>query len=98
VAEPWLRSAACWLAVWPALPLLQQEPDCCGPEAMQEVRQLSRRAGMVAAGPATVAGGSDPRADPVVTAMQSVFRQAQRQSRAHGMTSAGSGAGRLLVY
>jgi len=52
---------------------------------MQEIKQLSRRAEMVAAGPATLAGGSDPLADPVVTAMRSVLRRAQRQSRAPGM-------------
>ena len=55
---------ACRLAVWAALPLLQQEPDRRGPEAMQEIKQLSRCAGMVAAGPVTLAGGSDPLADP----------------------------------
>src|SRR5271165_7542964 len=53
---------------------------------------------MVAAGPATLAGGSDPLADPVVTAMQCVLRRARRQSRVPAMTSAGSGAGHLLVY
>ena len=68
-----LRPAACRLAVSSALPLLRQEPDRRGPEAMQEIKQLSRRAEMVAAGPATLAGGSDPLADPVVTAMQSVL-------------------------
>jgi len=59
---------------------------------------VSRRAGMVAAGPATLAGGSDPLAEPVAAEMQSVLRRAQRQSRVPGMTLAGSGAGRLLVY
>jgi hypothetical protein len=58
---------------------------------MQEIEQLSRRAEMVAAGPAALAGGLDPLADPVVTAMQSVLRRARRQSQAPGMTSAAQG-------
>src|ERR1700683_3426532 len=65
---------------------------------MQETRQLSRHAGMVATGPATLAGGSDPLVAPVAAETKAVLRGAQRQSRPRGMTSAGSGAGRLLVY
>jgi hypothetical protein len=44
---------------------------------MQEIKQLSRRAEMVAAG-ATLAGGPDPLADPIVTEMQPVPRASQR--------------------
>jgi len=40
---------------------------------------------MAAAGLVTLAGGPDPRADPVVTALRSVLRRDRRQSRAPGM-------------
>ena len=43
---------------------------------MQEIKQLSRRAEMVAAGPAMLAGGSGLLADPIVIAMRSVLRRA----------------------
>jgi hypothetical protein len=93
-----LRSAAYRLTVWPALPLLQQEPGRRRPEAMREIKQLRRRAEMVAAGPVALAGGPDPLADPVVTAMRSVLRRAHQQYRVPGMTWTSSGASRLLVY
>ena len=48
-------------------------------------------------GPARLTGGPEGLADLAVIAMQ-LFPRARRPSRVPAMTSAGSGAGRLLVY